>query len=136
MKDRSKLRETFLRGDLSTQLGNLASNLARISIYTEDVQYQEIVEQLLDESKLFIEWVAPLAELEQQFVLVDLQRCLVRWRFTWSDISLDATQRAIVANKTRQWSDQLLAMSGLLEEPTARVLHKPNGQNVVESVNV
>lgn len=119
MKDRSRLREKFLGTDLPTQLHSLAANLARIATSSEDTQKQEVIMHLLDESKLLIDWLAPTVELEQQFILADLQRCLVRWQFGWSAIVSDATQRLTMADQARQWSNQLWAISDLLtsEEP-------------------
>lgn len=116
MRDRSKLRERFLRDRVAIQLGNIASNLARIADFIRNEMEQADITELFDESKAMIEWAAPAATLEQQFVLVELQRCLVRWRFTWDDIAQDATQRASVVDKAREWSDQLIAISGLLDE--------------------
>lgn len=122
MKDRSKLRERFLRDHISIQLGNIASNLARIADFIPLELEQAAIPELLDESKFMVEWTAPSATLEQQFILVELQRCLVRWRFAWEGIAQDAAQRAGIADKAREWSDQLIAISGLLDEeplPTA-----------------
>lgn len=125
MKNRSKLRERFLRDHVSVQLGNLASNLARIANFITLEMEQAAITELLDESKFMIEWAGPSATLEQQFILVELQRCLVRWRFTWADISSDATQRLLVINKAREWSAQLVAISGLLDEEPAPVTKQP-----------
>jgi hypothetical protein len=123
MKDRTALRERFLRFSLPIQLGNLASNLARIDAWSDDVRAQQIVEHLIDESKFFIEWAAPGAELEQQFALVDLQRRLVRWQFAWSEIWNDSARRAAVAAEARQWSNRILAMSGLLDAADNEISH-------------
>ena len=128
MKDRSTLRERFLRDHLSVQLGNIASNLARIAYFITREMDQEDIAELFDESKVMVEWAAPSATLEQQFTLVELQRWLVRSRFGWTDISTDAIQRANVVNKAQQWSDQLIAISGLLDEdplPTANQPENP-----------
>lgn len=112
----SKLSERFLRDRVAIQLGNIASNLARIADFIRSEMEQAGIIELFDESKAMIEWAAPAATLEQQFTLAELQRCLVRWRFTWDDIAQDATQRTSVADKAREWSDQLIAISGLLDE--------------------
>lgn len=131
MKDRSQLREKFFRDDLPTRLSNLAVNLAHIATYTEDAQAQEVILQLLDESKLLIEWLAPSMELEQQFILVDLQRCLARWRFTWPQIVSDARQRSAMADQVRQWSDQISAMANLLGSSATYVSLKTRIQTTV-----
>lgn len=123
MKDRSKLCERFLRDRVAIQMGNIASNLGRIAYFITREMEPTAITELLDETKAMIEWAAPSATLEQQFTLVELQRYLVRWRFAWGDIAQDATQRADIAAKAREWSDQLIAISGLLDEdpiPTAK----------------
>lgn len=128
MRDRSKLRERFLRDRVAIQLGNIASNLGRIDNFITTEMEQPAITDLLDETKVMIDWAAPSATLEQQFTLVELQRCLVRWRFAWDSIAQDASQRAGVAGKAREWSDQLIAISGLLDEdplPTANQLENP-----------
>lgn len=115
----------FLGDQAPMQLGNLASNLTRIADFIPREFEQAAIPELLDESKLMVEWAAPSATLEQQFALVELQRCLVRWRFAWHDISADATQRAIVISKAREWSDHLLAISRLLDEEPIVVRNQP-----------
>lgn len=125
MRDRSKLRERFLRDRVAIQLGNIASNLGRIDSFITMEMEQSAVTDLLDETKAMIEWAAPSATLEQQFILVELQRSLVRWRFAWADIAQAATQRASVANSAREWSDQLIAISGLLDEDPLPVANQP-----------
>lgn len=125
MKDRSKLRERFLRDHVSIQLGNIASNLARIAYFIRSEMEPTAITELLDESKVMIEWAAPSATLEQQFTLVELQRCLARWRFAWDDIAQDAAHRTGVANKAREWSEQLIAISGLLDEEPVSTAKQP-----------
>jgi hypothetical protein len=116
MKDRSALRERYLQDGLAVQLGNLASNLAHVASYSECSEHREIVEQIIEDSKFFIEWSAPAAKYEQQLELVDLQIQLARWQLRWSEIWGDPLRRAIVAAEARQWSERILALSGLLDE--------------------
>jgi hypothetical protein len=116
MKDRSALRERYLRDELAVQLGNLASNLAHIASYSECSEHRELVEQIIEDSKFFIEWSGPAAKYEQQLELVDLQIQLARWQLRWSEIWSDPLRRATVAAEARQWSERILALSGLLDE--------------------
>ncbi|MFZ4661318.1 MAG: hypothetical protein ACOYNY_30185 [Caldilineaceae bacterium] len=128
MRDRSKLRERFLRDRVAIQLGNIASNLGRIDSFITTEMEQPAITDLFDETKVMIDWAAPSATLEQQFILIELQRSLVRWRFAWDSIAQDASQRAGVAGKAREWSDQLITISGLLDEdplPTANQPENP-----------
>ncbi len=116
MRDLSTLRERFLRDRVAIQLGNIASNLGRTSAFIQSEIEQAAITDLFDETKAMIDWAAPSATLDQQFILVELQRSLVRWRFAWADIAQDATQRVGVADKAREWSDRLIAIAGLLDD--------------------
>lgn len=125
MRDLSKLRERFLRDRVAIQLGNIASNLGRIADFIRMEVENTGITELLDETKAMIDWAAPSATLEQQFTLVELQRALVRWRFAWADIAQDAIQRVSVAAKAREWSDQLIVISGLLDEDPLPATNQP-----------
>ena len=114
MKDRTAIRERYLRDELPARLGGLAANLARINSFSDHPDHREVVENLLDESKHFIEWTAPDAELALQAELVDLQLQLARWQHAWADIWTDPTQRRTVADQARTWSERVLKRSGLL----------------------
>jgi hypothetical protein len=113
----SSLRNRFLRDNIATQFGNLAANLARIHSYSKESRHNEIVAHLLDESRFFVEWLALNASLEQQLVLVDLQRVLTRWHFTWPQLSINLAQRESMRKQVQAWSEKVLDMSGLLIEP-------------------
>ena len=54
MKNLHDLKSRYLKDELSIRLGNLASNLARIKSRCHNYANREIVENLLQESKLFI----------------------------------------------------------------------------------
>jgi hypothetical protein len=114
MKDWTSIRERYLRDNLSIRLGGLAANLARIKSFSDHPNHREVVESLLDESKFFIEWTAPEAELELQAKLVELQIQLAIWQRSWRDIWADPIQRTKVAEQAGVWSKQVLMMSGLL----------------------
>jgi hypothetical protein len=115
MTDRSARRERFLRQDLPTQLGSLASNLSLLARLAEDEGHLATVRRLVDDSAAFCEWSAPLAHVDTQVVLLDVQRLLALWRFDWERITQDATARVEVASNTRRAADRVLAASGLLE---------------------
>ena len=66
-------RERYLRDQLSVRLGGLAANLARIRSFSDHPDHRDVVESLLEESKFFIEWTVPDAELDVQTVFVELQ---------------------------------------------------------------
>lgn len=116
MKNRVALRERYLRDPLSIRLGGLAANLARVSSFADHPKHGAVVESLVTESKFFIEWAAPEADLETQTALAAIQVQLALWELRWSRIWSDPAQRVAVAHQAQVWSDQVLAMSGLLSE--------------------
>lgn len=111
------IRERYLRDSLPVQLGGLAANLARVRSFSDNPAHREVVAQLLEESKRFIEWSVPLAPPETQAALVECQRQLGRWQLVWTEIWSDPRRRAEVAEQAGLWSQQLLEMSGLLRVP-------------------
>ena len=115
MKNQAAIRERYLRDPQPVRLGGLAANLARVTSFSNHPKHSATVESLIDESKYFIEWAVPDAEADGQAELVLLQVQLARWQLNWSRIWADPTQRAMVASQAQKWSDQVLAMSGLLD---------------------
>ncbi len=114
MKDRTAIRERYLRDALSIRLGGLAANLARVKSFSNHPDHRDAVERLLDESKFFIEWTAPEARLEVQAELVELQIQLAKWQYAWSSIWTDPAQRMAIAEQAGAWSERVLKLSGLL----------------------
>ena len=115
MKDQTAIRERYLRDPLSVKLGGLAANLARVKSFSAHPKHGATVESLIDESKYFVEWAAPEADVETQAALAALQVQLAVWQLRWPRIWANPAQRALVANEAERWSDQILAMSGLLD---------------------
>jgi len=86
MNDWSSRRERYLRDALPIRLGGLAANLARVKSFSDHPDHREVVESLIDESKFFIEWAAPDADLLVQAALVELQVQLACWQHAWAGI--------------------------------------------------
>ena len=86
MRNQATIKERYLRDPLPIRLGGLAADLARVQSFSDNSNLRDAVEGLLDESRFFIEWMAPDAELEKQVVLVELQRQLTRWQHSWPHI--------------------------------------------------
>ena len=114
MTDRTEVRERYLRDELPVRLGGLAANLARVGSFSQNPAHRDVVERLVEESKFFIEWAAPDAELGVQAELVELQIVLARWQHTWPGLWADPVRRGAVADQARAWSRRVLEMSGLL----------------------
>ena len=113
MRDWNALKSRYLRDELPVRLGNLASNLAGIKARCQNAANGELIENLLQESKLFIEWTAQDAEREIAAELVELQIQLACWQYSWAGIWEDATPRMRVGEPGRIWSGKVLNMSGL-----------------------
>jgi len=115
MKDWNQIRERYLRDDLPVRLGGLAANLSRIKSFSANEASREVVESLIDESKMFIEWTAAQAEINTAEKLVELQIQLALWQLQWLKIWPDKLKRAQVAEQSSAWSKHVLELSGLLK---------------------
>jgi hypothetical protein len=117
MRDLHKMRERYLRDEWPVRLGNLASNLLRLSNWVYMRQDDQAIIDLMRESAWFIEWTAGDTPAEILAELANLQRELCAWRRVWP---LEAA-RPVLALRTRLMSEQTLELSGLLK--TERVPH-------------
>ena len=114
MKNQEAIRERYMRDPLPICLGGLAADLARIQSFSDHPAHRDVVMGLIEESRFFIEWTAPDAELEKQVALVELQRQLTCWQRSWAHIWADPGRRADVAEQAGVWAERVLGMSGLL----------------------
>ena len=105
MKDVARRRERFQRDSLDRRLGNIASNLLRLSSWLQMEREPQAMVDLMQETAAMIEWTGGDATEE----LVNIQRELCRWRRIWP---LEAA-RSLLAFRARQMSDRVLESSGL-----------------------
>lgn len=112
-------RARYVRDGLPVRLGNLASNLARLSSFAETQGADDLIPGLLEESEYFAEWAAPAAPLETQCVLVDLQVQLALWLRGWRVAERRSKLKPRIVREARGWSDRVLALSGLLGQASA-----------------
>ncbi len=111
-------RERYLKQSLPIRLGGLSTDIARVSSFAE-IPDIRAVETMLEESRAFVEWSAPDLlpdRVDDAARLVDIQRGLTRWYRIWNDAQHDPAQRAQLAAQARAWSDEILKMSGLLDQ--------------------
>lgn len=113
---REKLRERFLRDPLPRRLGGLAATLGRISSSARKSSDPNIVSNLLDEAKHFIEWTAADTEPETAAELVRMQTLLTLWQKAWTDASQNPQQRLLLSVQAKDWSDKTVDFSGLVEQ--------------------
>lgn len=116
MKDWTQIRERYMRDDIPVRLGGLAANLSRIKSFAENEASQAVVESLIDESKMFIEWTAAQTEISTAEKLVELQIQLALWQLQWKAIWSDPSKRRQVAQQSANWSKLVLDLSGLLNK--------------------
>lgn len=112
-------RERFLADNLNLRLGALATNLARIVSFAKNIKATKSVEGLLDESICFIEWSAAGLlpdRVDAAARLVDIQRGLTHWQWNWNQVQANADERHKLAEQAQAWSDEVLKMSGLLDQ--------------------
>ncbi|NJK65901.1 MAG: hypothetical protein HC941_04635 [Microcoleus sp. SU_5_3] len=114
MRDWNALKSRYLQDELPVCLENLVSNLARIKFRCQNAAHSEIIEDLLQESKLFIEWTAANTEIEIAAELVKLQVQLACWQYSWAKIRSNVQERIKVSEQVKIWSEKVLNMSGLL----------------------
>ena len=115
MRDWSAVRERYMRDELPIRLGGLAANLARLSTAAKVPLQQHLADNLLDESKWFIEWTAAEAEIDAAAQLVVLQLQLASWQSKLEEHWSDFSNRSRIAEQAQTWSDRVLELSGLLD---------------------
>jgi hypothetical protein len=112
MKDLGKMRERFVRDDVPVRMGNLASNLLRLSKWVQRGHDDEAIVDLMRQIAWLMEWSGDFASAD----LADMQREICRWRHAWP------VKRAsrILALRASQMSNRILQASGLLEQNTSQ----------------
>lgn len=104
MIDERRLQR-FLRDDREVRLGNLASDLLRLSTWVSQRKPDEAVRTLMTEIASLLECVGEPTSEE----IADVQREVCRWRLLWP---LEEA-RSLLAFRARVMSQQLLDLSGL-----------------------
>lgn len=110
-----KHRARYLQDPILVRLGGLAANLGRIASFSKNENHQEVTNSVLQESKWFIEWTAADLDIQQAAELVRLQIQLALWQLQANKKWYDEDWRLELAANSRQWSERLLEMSGLLD---------------------
>jgi hypothetical protein len=108
MKDLKRMRQRFIRDEGAVRMGNLASDLLRLSKWIQTGHNDGAIVGLMREIAWFMEWSGELASAE----LADMQREICRWRRVWPV----EQARHILALRAFQMSNRILEASGLLEQ--------------------
>lgn len=114
MKNLEQRRSRYLQDALPIRLGGLAANLSRIASFSKHAGIQEVVSDILLESRWFIEWTALELEMPKAAELVELQVQLALWDLESHHNWHDENWRGKLATEAIQWSQRVLEMSGLL----------------------
>jgi hypothetical protein len=111
MRDLSRLRERYLRDESQVRLGNVASELLRLSQWVQMRRRDEEIVDLMREIAWCMEWVGDGATAE----LADMRREICRWRRAWPAESA----RSILALRAKRMSERVLELSGMIESRTS-----------------
>lgn len=105
------LKTQYLQANRATQLDSLALNLTRIQLLAKSGTDESVAQHLVKESQFFIEWAVPSIDLETDVTfateLVDLQRSLSRWKWSWSELWASESKRQEIAALAQEWCDRL-----------------------------
>ena len=111
------MHDRFVRDERSVRLGNLASDLLRLSKWIRTGRSDEAVIDLMRQIAWLMEWSGDIAFEE----LADMQREICRWRCVWPVEQV----RHILALRASQMSNRILGWSGLLDPNTPRAKQIP-----------
>ena len=96
-----------MRDSVSCKLGGISSDLARLAnLLKSGSNDQKLFSDLVTELKCFTEWTAAELPVDQQEMLLQLQRTLLKW--------IHSSQGALIQKEATAWSDKILDASGLL----------------------
>lgn len=103
----------FFKEPFERKLGHLASDLARLSAFIENDKNLKAAEDILEESKFFIEWTAQEAPSHVQELLsaIQIKLALLQRRLFAHNGSLDDIME--LKKSTKDWSEHLIEISGL-----------------------
>ena len=107
-----KRHDRFMADPMPIRLGGIAANLARIGSCVSDPRNVGAVLDMIEESKWFIEWAAPSAEVDVAARLAEIQISLA---VSETRLRSGAEAAGQIAQAASEWSDEVLQMSGLLD---------------------
>lgn len=110
MRNRETIKKRYLQDNLQVRLGGIAANLARIASCSSDSEEWDAVQSMLEESKFFIEWTVPLAPLDVQAHLAELQVELAIWHRRWPQVCTNPQERRKLGRRAGNWSQDVLKL--------------------------
>lgn len=124
MKNLDTRKDSYLKLDRSRQLGNLASELARIrsNLREGDAVGAQVAISSLEVCQYFTEWTIttlnPMhseSDLSLAEELLQLGRQVTGWKHHWQSVWQDVGEQSRVAAIVEQWQCRMLERSGLLQ---------------------
>jgi len=106
MKDLNKMRERYLKDAVPVRLGNIASEILRLSGWLKDARMDAAAMKQVRMIAWLLEWSGDTGRPE----LADMQRELCRWR----RMGIPRDERMPYVLRAREMSEQILNLSGLL----------------------
>ena len=106
------MRQRYLRDPEPVRMGNLASDLLRLSSWVRGRWKDDRIVDLMNQIAWMLEQNPEFASEE----LADMQREICHWRRIWPV----EPARALLAFRARKMSDRILELSGLLEPEPPR----------------
>lgn len=100
----AETQERYLRDNLQVRSGGLAANLARVESFSDRDEHREVVYELIEESKYFIEWSTPEVSLPFQAELVEYQVALALWQLQWQEIWSNPEKRKMMMREAGEWA--------------------------------
>jgi hypothetical protein len=116
MQNWTRLAARYGRMTWQQRLGNLASTLARSATVSQQHATSLLVPDLLREAMWIVEWSAADTPLSIMAELAPLQLELGLLRLAWERDALAI--QSLLAYRTRNMSERVLEMSGLLVDET------------------
>lgn len=124
MKNWETAKANYLRLDRPQQLGSIASSLKRIAtnIQFQDESGYQVALAAIAECQHLTEWLMTTLELQTDEsdlslaeTLLQVGRQVSQWKYSWQHYCQNSAKREEVATISKQWSEQTLERSGLLQ---------------------
>ena len=117
MNKREARKLDFQRLPKSHQLGELASALATFASFaTQILDRPDRTQHLFNEPLCYAEWLIPEVNTQLQAEIAAIHTSLQEWQRDWLQINTNEILRHTVIKQVREWSEQMLDASGLVEE--------------------
>jgi hypothetical protein len=107
MHNLEEIKERFLKNNVATRLGCIAADLARLNSFSRMPNNQRAINDLIQESKFFIEWTAPAVPAALQKDLLSLQLKLA--------LCSDSPSKKKITAMSNEWSKKILKSSSLIK---------------------